>query len=57
MNPRRLWVVEMLVDGEWLPTTGARLTREDGRIALVEWRADNPSEKFRLAPYVAQVSK
>ena len=46
-----VWVVEMLRDGEWLPTSHSELTRKDGRIELWELKKMWTADKFRLVPY------
>ena len=48
----KVWMVEMKNNGRWLPCVTCRLTREDGRAALPLWRALNPDDRFRVAPYV-----
>jgi hypothetical protein len=57
MKTNRLWVVEMDVSQiagnmRFEPTVGVALSRRDGRVALAEWRAENPGTKFRLVHYV-----
>lgn len=49
-----LWVVEMQDDKqrEWHATIGARLTKEDGRAELRDWKDNNPYDRFRLVKYV-----
>lgn len=49
-----VWIVEMWngLSSRWEATVGVSLTRSDGRIELLRWRDDNPSDDFRLRPYV-----
>jgi len=49
-----LWVVEMWVDkpGQWEPTTGSALTKDEARIVRREWKDSNPYDRFRVSPYV-----
>lgn len=57
-NKPCLWVVEMLSEPElgsnWEPTVGARLTREDGRRELANWKRRNPGTRFRLTTYIRE---
>jgi hypothetical protein len=55
-NKARLWVVEMLCLGRWEPTVGVRMSREDGREELAQWRRDNPLDHFRLVSYRLEYS-
>jgi hypothetical protein len=48
----RIYIVEMFLTAGWKPTVGARLSRDDGRRELADWRKRNPGSKFRLARYV-----
>lgn len=50
---RYLWVVEMWNEDKcrWEATVGARLSRNDGREELKDWRQNNCG-KFRLCKYV-----
>ena len=50
----KVWIVEMFSEimRRFEPTVGCRLTREEGRIELEIWRGKNPSERFRLSPYL-----
>lgn len=54
MNKRYLWVIEMEDGGEFTPTVGVRLSREDGRQELKEWKYECPADKFRLVKYVPE---
>lgn len=49
-----LWIVEMWVpeNGQWEATVGAKISRNFGREELVEWKQNNPCDKFRLVKYV-----
>lgn len=51
----RIWIVELRDpdSGEWLPTIGAALNREDGRCEVRDWRRLNPGDCFRLREYVS----
>jgi hypothetical protein len=51
VNRRNLWVVELLEYGVWHTTVGVRLSRQDGREEIAEWRLHNPTTKFRLVKY------
>ena len=53
----RLWVVESDMGGNWSPTVGVALFRDDGRLELASWKSRNPDDKFRLVKYVAAASK
>lgn len=54
---KRIWVVEMLIGSKgghvWEPTVGCGITRSQGREELVQWREDNPADRFRLREYRA----
>ena len=55
----RIWVVEMWDDftGKW-ETIGWNLqTRERARFKMAEWKRTNPSDKFRVWPYVPEAKK
>lgn len=50
---RILWVVEILISGNWEPTVGAYLSRADARAAKhFEWEVHNRGDKFRIKKYV-----
>jgi hypothetical protein len=50
-----IWVVEASFDrGNFKPTVGVGLNKEDGRKELAEWKNRNPSEKFQLVKYVKE---
>ena len=48
---RYLWVVEMLINGKWEPTSDALRSRSVGRTAKAIWEYDNPADKFRVVKY------
>lgn len=48
-----VWIVEMLIGKKWYPTCRCRTNRELGQLELRDWRKKNPTEKYRLAKYVA----
>jgi len=48
----KLWVVEMLNHGKWEPTVGCALTRKEADSEWLEWKLDNPDDKFRIVKYV-----
>jgi len=48
---RHLWVVEMQEDGQWWPTVGVSLTRDDARRDHAQWERDNPDDSFRVRKY------
>ena len=49
----KLWVVEMWNEEmeRFEPTVGVGLNRDSGRIALKQWRVNNPGDTFRLMQY------
>ena len=47
-----VWIVEMLVDGEWDATVGIGLNKCDARCELHSWRVNNPNDKFRIVKYM-----
>lgn len=51
-----LWVVEMWNEPRqrWEPTVGVKLTRDGAREELARWQRNNPSDRFRLWPYVSR---
>ena len=49
-----IWIVEMRVGKNWLPTTGAGLVRVDAAIIAEQWRENNPDDKFRVRKYEAR---
>ena len=65
-NPA-LWVVEiligpnwhptkMLIGPNWRPTVSIKLSRQEGRAVLSEWRTMDPNGKFRLVKYVREAT-
>jgi len=52
-NQLYLWVVEIRDDGQWRPTVGAKLNREEARFELRKWQQHNPDDLFRLRRYYA----
>lgn len=50
-----LWVVEMLIERSrvmrWEPTLGVRFSKADALAEAKEWRAKNPSDRFRVRKY------
>lgn len=52
-----VWIIEMLntsyrtVAPRFEPTVGAALTKKDAREILIDWKAKNPVDKFRLKRY------
>ena len=54
MMSNRLWVVEMLVDesGQWEPTIGTGLDRDDARHECNRWMERNPNDRFRIRCYI-----
>lgn len=50
-----IWIVEMWNDAtgvaRWEPTVGVSITRQDGRLILKKWQANNPTDRFRLQRY------
>jgi len=51
---RRVWVIEMLCDGQWEPCADARLTRSEAKRFAVWWRKKDPDDRFRTAKYVRE---
>ena len=50
-----IWVIEWYLDGEWLPTIGCGITKDDAKSALKnEWKSNNPNDKFRIVKYVSK---
>lgn len=51
-----IWVVEVKFEGKfkWETTVGVGITRDDGRVALNEWKRENPFDQFRLRCYIRQ---
>ena len=47
----RIWVVEKLEDGAWMPTGSVRFTRQEARDACSGRRRDNPYDQFRVREY------
>ena len=54
---RRVWVIEMLCDGQWEPCADARLTRSEAKRFAVWWRKKDPDDRFRTAKYVREEPK
>ena len=52
-----IWVTEIKEKGEWLPTLGCGLTREDGMERMGHWIVRNPEDEFRLRKYVREEGK
>jgi len=54
----KFWLVEMLVKGEWLPTTACSINKARSGLKLSIWRENLPEQTFRLGEYeVKQVKK
>jgi hypothetical protein len=50
-----VWVVEMFAFGKWMCYAGNALDDwARSRKELADWKRSNPTEKFRLAKYVAE---
>ena len=55
MNKHRVWVIEILIDDEWLTTADAYFTRKDARSdKLHYWEFNNPDDKFRIKKYIRE---
>lgn len=46
-----LWVVEMLIRNRWEPTVDVSFSRDAARERILEWREDNPDDRFRIRYY------
>ena len=63
MKKRCVWVVEMWAARTkygpevWGPTVGSALTRDDGRVVMADWKARNPTDRFRIVRYVPEGEK
>ena len=58
MNMNKFWLVEMLVEDEWLPTTACSIDKARSELSLSIWRENLPERTFRLGEYeVKQVKK
>ena len=54
----KFWLVEMLVEDEWLPTTACSIVKARSGLSLSIWRENLPERTFRLGEYeVKQVKK
>jgi len=49
-----LWVIELWEDGQWRPTRGVALARDDGRTVLKSFQGNHPGVRYRLHPYRPQ---
>lgn len=52
MTRPHVWVVEMMVQGKWLPCAQASLGWLDAMYIVNLWRVNNPDDQFRVAKYV-----
>ena len=58
MNMNKFWIVEMLVEDEWLQTTACSIIKARSELSLSMWRENLPELTFRLGEYeVKQVKK
>lgn len=57
MSKRVVWVVEMKNGPRWEPTVGAALSRDDGHDNKRWWEERNPSDRFRVVPYIPRVTR
>lgn len=64
MSQPTVWVVEYWHLDRWVPiqsvlseNIAGGLVRNEGRIELRNWRAENPDDKFRLVPYTPRDGK
>jgi len=48
-----IWVVELFnrVSGRWEPCAEARLTKTAAQKAVKNWKANNPTDNFRVRKY------
>jgi len=53
MTGRIVWVVEMFIDGKWLPTVECGLSRTQGLFGLRDRRLFFPNKTMRLRKYAA----
>ena len=55
MKPKNhVWVVEMIVNGKFLPCADAKTFRSDARRELkVYWKENYPLNSFRIVKYIS----
>lgn len=46
-----MWINEPKLKNLWVPTTGAHLCRDDARKDMADWKANNPTDRFRIKRY------
>ena len=46
-----IWVIEIEIGGEWLPTVGVTLTRQYARSKVKRWAKDSLGWKYRVRKY------
>ncbi|MFH1480764.1 MAG: hypothetical protein ABIG67_05825 [Pseudomonadota bacterium] len=49
-----IWVVEILENGKWLPTTGVASSMREARDEKDWWVTTNPQDKYRIKKYVRE---
>lgn len=49
-----VWIIEMLIEDDWQPTTGCNLTLSDARQDRENWKSDNPNDVFRIKKYIPE---
>ena len=48
----KIWVIEELIDGKWVPTVDHYFTKRESANTIKQWVRLNPNGVFRVTPYV-----
>lgn len=52
MKTNHVCIIEIELNGKFVPTVGCFLNRDSARNGLLGWKRDCPDDKFKIVQYV-----